>query len=52
MIVITALVSNVLDVAGGGGGVAGEPLVGISPARTVTDTSPVSAIAKTKRFMF
>ena len=41
----------VLDVVGGGGG-AVAPLVGISPARTVIDISPVRAIAKTKRFMF
>ena len=40
-----------LDVAGGGGGVV-APLIGISPARTVIDISPVRAIAKTKRFMF
>jgi len=41
----------VLDVVGGGGGAA-APLVGISPARAVTDTSPVRAIAKRKRFIF
>jgi hypothetical protein len=40
----------VLDVVVGGG--AGASLVGISPARTVIDISPVRAIAKTKRFMF
>ena len=44
----------VLDVvvAGGGGAGAGAPLIGISPARAVTDISPVRAIANTKRFMF
>lgn len=42
----------VLDVVAGGGAGAGAPLVGISPARAVTDTSPVRAIANTKRFMF
>lgn len=41
----------VLDVVGGGVGAA-APLVGISPARAVTDISPVRAIAKTKRFIF
>jgi hypothetical protein len=41
----------VLDVVAGGGGGAVAPLVGKSPARTVTDISPVRAIAKTKRFM-
>ena len=41
----------VLDVVAGGGAGAGAPLIGISPARTVTDISPVRAIAKTKRFM-
>jgi hypothetical protein len=52
MIVSTILVSNVLDVVdGGGGGGVGAPLVGISPAITVTDTSPVRAIANTKRFI-
>jgi hypothetical protein len=63
MIVSTTLVSNVLDVAGcavavvvaavvvGGGGVSTTPLVGIFPAKTGTDTSPVRAIANTKRFM-
>jgi hypothetical protein len=39
----------VLDVVGGGG--AAAPLIGISPARAVTDISPVRAIAKTKRFI-
>lgn len=42
----------VVDVAAGGGAGAGAPLVGISPARAVTDISPVRAIANTKRFMF
>ena len=42
----------VLDVVAGGGAGAGAPLVGISPARAVTDISPVRAIANTKRFMF
>ena len=63
MIVSTTLVSNVLDVVGcavavvvaavvvGGGGVSTTPLVGIFPAKTGTDTSPVRAIANTKRFM-
>lgn len=41
----------VLDVVVVGGGGAVAPLVGISPARTVIDISPVRAIAKTKRFM-
>jgi hypothetical protein len=47
--VLDALV--VLDVVGGGVGAA-APLIGISPARAVTDISPVRAIAKTKRFIF
>ena len=63
MIVSTTLVSNVLDVVGcavavvvaavvvGGGGVSTTPLVGIFPAETGIDTSPVRAIANTKRFM-
>ena len=43
----------VLDVvAGGGGGGAVAPLIGISPAKAVTDKSPVRAIANMKRFMF
>ena len=43
----------VLDVVVGAGGAgAGAPLIGISPARAVTDISPVRAIAKTKRFIF
>ena len=42
----------VLDVVAGGGAGAGAPLIGISPARTATDISPVRAIANTKRFMF
>ena len=42
----------VLDVVAGGGAGAGAPLIGISPARTGTDISPVRAIANTKRFMF
>ena len=43
----------VLDVVVGAGGAgAGAPLIGISPARVVTDTSPVRATAKTKRFIF
>ena len=43
----------VLDVVAGVGVGAGAaaPLIGISPARTVTDISPVRAIAKPKRFM-
>ncbi len=59
MIMSTTLVSNVLDVVGcavavvvGGGGVSTTPFVGILPANTGTDTSPVRAIANTKRFMF
>ena len=57
MIVSTTLVSNVLDVADGavvvgGGGVSATPLVGILPAKTGTDISPVRAIANTKRFIF
>ena len=63
MIVSTTLVSNVLDVVGcavavvvaavvvGGGVVSTTPLVGIFPAETGIDTSPVRAIANTKRFM-
>ena len=49
----TTLVSNVLDVLDvvGAGGAAGAPLVGISPAKAVTDISPVRAIANTKRFI-
>lgn len=60
MIVSTTFASNVLDaldaldvldvVVGGGGG-AVAPLIGISPARTVIDISPVRATANTKRFM-
>ena len=38
-------------VVGGGGGVSTTPFVGILPANTGTDTSPVRAIANTKRFM-
>ena len=41
----------VLDVVAGGGAGTGAPLIGISPARTGIDISPVRAIAKTKRFM-
>lgn len=41
-----------VDVCGVGVGVAAAPLVGISPARTVIDITPVRAIANTKRFMF
>jgi len=41
-----------LNVVGGGGSGAGASLVGISPARTVIDISPVRAVANTKRFMF
>ena len=51
MIVSTTLVSNVLDVVGDGGAGAGAPLIGISPAITVTDISPVRATANTKRFI-
>ena len=57
MIVSTTLVSSVLDVADcavvvvGGGGVSTTPLVGILPAKTGTDISPVSATANTKRFI-
>ena len=63
MIVSTTLVSNVLAVVGcavavvvaavvvGGGGVSTTPFVGKLPANTGTDTSPVRAIANTKRFM-
>ena len=42
----------VLDVVAGGGAGAGAPLIGMSPARTGIDTSPVRAIANIKRFMF
>ena len=42
----------VLDVVAGGGAGAGAPLIGISPAKTGIDSSPVRAIANTKRFMF
>ena len=41
----------VLDVVAGVGAGAGAPLVGISPARTGTDISPVRAIANTKCFI-
>ena len=41
-----------LDVCGVGVGVAAAPLIGISPARTGIDSSPVRAIANAKRFMF
>ena len=41
----------VLDVVAGGGAGAGAPLIGISPARTGIDTTPVRAIANTKRFI-
>ena len=51
MTVSTTLVSNVLDVVGAGGAGAGAPLIGISPAITVTDNSPVRATANTKRFI-
>jgi hypothetical protein len=50
-VLLDVLVVLDVDVAGGGGG-AVAPLVGISPARTVIDISPVRAIAKTKCFMF
>ena len=55
---VTTLVNNVLTLAdwavvvGCGGAGAGAPLIGTSPARTVTDNNPVRAIASTKRFMF
>jgi len=49
--IVSTTVSNVLEVVGGGAG-AGVPLIGISPARTVTDNKPVSATANAKRFMF
>ena len=39
----------VLDFVGGG---AATSLVGTSPARTVTDISPVRATTNTKRFIF
>jgi hypothetical protein len=63
MIVSTTLVSNVLDVGCavavvvaavvvGGGGVSTTPFVGILPAKTGTDISPVRAIPRTKRFIF
>jgi hypothetical protein len=51
MIVSTTLVNNVLDVVVGGGVGAAAPLVGTSPARTLTDISPVRATASTKRFI-
>ena len=51
MIVSTTLVNNVLDVVVGGGVGAATPLVGTSPARTLTDISPVRATANTKRFI-
>ena len=57
-ITVTSTVLDVLAVldvvvgAGGAGAGAGAPLVGISPARVVTDISPVRAITKTKRFIF
>ena len=61
MIVITTLARTVFVLAlvllvvadsdGIGVGVATAPLVGILPASTGTDTSPVSARANTKRFM-
>ena len=55
-ITVTSSVLDVLAVldvvVGAGGAGAGAPLVGISPARTVMDISPVRAIAKTKRFIF
>ena len=51
-ITVTSSVLDVLAVlvvvVGGG---AGAPLIGTSPARTVTDISPVRAKANTKRFM-
>ena len=50
--IVSTTVSNVLDVVGAGGAGAGAPLIGISPARTVTDNNAVSAIADRKRFMF
>lgn len=42
------LVADCVDVEDGDG----ESLVGISPARAVTDINPVRAIAITRRFMF
>jgi len=55
-ITVTSSVLDVLAVldvvVGAGGAGAGAPLIGISPARAVTDISPVRAIAKTKRFIF
>ena len=55
-ITVTSTVLDVLAVldvvVGAGGAGAGAPLIGISPARAVTDISPVRAIAKTKRFIF
>lgn len=51
MIVSATFVSNVFDVVVGCGVANGAPLVGISPARTVTDISPVRATANTKRFI-
>ena len=62
MIMSTTLVSKVLAVVDcavaavvvgvGSGAGAGAPLVGILPANTGTDTSPVRAIANTSRFIF
>ena len=60
MIMSTTLVSKVLAVVDcavaavvvGVGSGAGAPLVGILPANTGTDTSPVRAIANTNRFIF
>ena len=54
-ITVTSIVLDVLAVldvvVGAGGAGAGAPLVGTSPARTVTDMSPVRAIANRKRFI-
>jgi hypothetical protein len=55
MIVSTTLASNVLDVADvldvGGGGCDTTSLVGMFPAKVLTDISPVRATAITKRFI-
>ncbi len=52
MLDVLAVLDVVVAVDVCGVGVAAAPLVGISPARAVTDISPVRAITKTKRFIF
>jgi hypothetical protein len=43
-------VVSIVELDGGGGG-AGEPLIGMSPAKAETESTQVMAIAAKKRFM-